>query len=91
MENILACEDGCTGILLKDFDDLSARIKNETIHSLKNVGPPWKKLKHVESILNHLDFALTKWEDTSKEVENVLDDNTPHHLKGKAKALLQEV
>lgn len=66
-------------------------MKNESLHILTNVGPPWKKLKTVEETLNHIDYALTKWEDTSKEVDEILDDNTPHHLKVKSKALVHQV
>lgn len=72
-----ACEDGCTGILLKDFDHLSSNMEREMFNIVTTGEPPWKTLKEMQNKVSFLEADLRRLEESERVLKKI-EKNSSH-------------
>lgn len=87
----LACDDGCTGLLLDEMDKLDLLLSQNAGHiSGGLVPPPWTPLMQIKNNSDNLRSSLKAWISVTQQIK-ALPHNFGDDLKKKARALLNKV
>lgn len=86
-----ACEDECSGVLLKDFRNLTASLDARVKANLNNLEPPWESLREVDKKFEAVRKKFQNWKDAAQKINGFIESNIPQEIKSTAKNLLLEV